>query len=118
MNIEEVQRLQKQLKSAYEADQAAINRVMQLLSGRPASVVDASDPTTTKTVEQKVKAAIAALPAQFALADVMNKIGELFAGQEINRATVSTILYRLRKDNQIKEISKGIGRRAAVYGKP
>jgi hypothetical protein len=116
MKIEEVQQLKKQLKADYEADSAAIERVLKLLGANNSSFGQTE--IAIGTVEEKSLAAIAQLPNQFILADVIAKLSELYPSETINRATVSSVIFRLKEENKIKLERAGIGRRAAIYGKP
>lgn len=119
MKTEDVLALKQQLKAEYDADTQAVERVLQLLQARNGKLeVPASQqPTTSKTVEQRVREAIAVLPAQFTLADVAAKMTEMLPNVEFNRATVGSIVFRMKEDTKLRLIQAGIGRRAAIYGK-
>lgn len=114
MTTEEVESLKKRLTDTYEADKAAIDRVLTLLGQN--TEAKKPEPQSDLTVENRVLGAILALPPQFTLSEVMEKIAVLFPG-EINRATVSSVLFRLKGVGKITLIKPGIGRRAAIYGK-
>lgn len=115
MKIEDVKELKQRLKSEYDADSAAIERVLKLLGKSNES--NGQPQITFGTVEEKVNAALALLPAQFTLSDVTGKLSELYPAEEINRASVSSVIFRLKEENKIKLLVAGKGRRAAIYGK-
>ena len=115
MQIEQVKQLRAKLKATYEADQAAIDRVLTLLGNQntPVETNGHSEPLENSTVEKRVVEVIEGLPAQFTLSDVLGKMDAT-----INRASVSSVLFRLKESNKLTLIRAGQGRRAAIYGKP
>ena len=117
MTTEEVKQLQQRLKSEYDADSAAIERVLRLLKSN-GSTNDAPPQISTDTIERKVTSAIAMVPANFTLGDIMGELSNAYPGEEINRASVSSVIYRLKEAHKVTIVKPGIGRRAAVYGKP
>ena len=100
MKTEEVKALKKQLKDEYEADDAAIERVLRLLGSRNGKNTETSQ-EPYGTLESRVVSAIALLPNQFALADIIAKLGETYPNEEINRASVSSVIFRLKEENKI-----------------
>src|SRR3989442_632796 len=125
----EILALEKRLAAEYQADLAAIRRVLRLLRDKPAETLQAdhklpkpthhpelSIASPNGTVESRVLFTIQQMKERFTFPQLLAALEANFPGEEINRKTVSGVMFR-HKGSRIRVIQPGHGRKGAIYEK-
>lgn len=118
--------LQNAIDDDHASDSLAIKRVLKLMrkygispDGTKSKKIAAKPSTQAADnngAEQRVITAIGTMNGEFTLANLMEAVQAANQDLEINRSTVSSVLFR-NKDKLVKVVQTGRGRKAAIYEK-
>ena len=143
MNIDEhiLNDLESRVNTEYQKDMAAIRRVFKLIRRnklvpeqtvknrdltRPLFPATHNQPNPPKGVtnghqngdglEEKILSIIGKFPAHFTFAELLQALKVSYPDKTIDRKVVSAVIFK-NKDNRIRVVQEGRGRRKAIYEK-
>lgn len=118
MDREQLLEMKRTIEAEYRADIGAVNRLL----GRCPAPVENTPPLSAegmaadKPVFAVVQEAVEAQNGDFTLGKILSFV-KTSTGNEPQKQTVSTALFRLKSDGKIKIVQAGQGRRPAIYAK-
>lgn len=122
VNEKEYFRLRRQLDEEHQAGVAALDRVWRLANScQPPTGKRAPHKTDKGNVASEVRRVVAEIAqgVRFTVPDVISALiqSNPDKGEPPQKSTVSHVLIRLREEEVIEQVEKGVGRNPTIYQK-